>query len=79
MSKLKCTSQNIIKVYLGRQRREILVGWVQTDGVTYVSNVESALLTAPFVEEEIKNDVFQTEYNKAPGTDRFPAKFYQNF
>jgi hypothetical protein len=36
-------------------------------------------LTAPFSEAEVKEAIFQMEYNKAPGSDGFSVKFYQKF
>jgi len=41
-----------------------------------VSNVENSILTAPFLEKEVKEAIFQMEHNKAPGPDGFPAEFY---
>ena len=40
---------------------------------------ENEFLTAPFSEHEIRETLFQMEYNKTPGPDGFPAKFYQYF
>lgn len=36
-------------------------------------------MTAPFTEEEVRFAIFQMEHNKAPGSDGFPAEFYQKF
>ena len=44
-----------------------------------VSNVENSILTAPFLEKEVKEAIFQMEHNKARGPDGFPAEFYQRF
>jgi hypothetical protein len=35
--------------------------------------------TAEYSEEEVRKAIFQTEHNKAPGPDGFPAEFYQTF
>ena len=32
-----------------------------------------------FTEKEVREAIFQMKYNKAPGPDGFPAKFYQVF
>lgn len=36
-------------------------------------------LTAPSIEKEIREAIFEVEHNKAPGPDRFPTEFYQHF
>jgi hypothetical protein len=51
----------------------------RTADIPQVSIEENNLLTALYSEEEVKKAIFQMEYNKAPGPDGFPAKFYQNF
>ena len=47
--------------------------------IPQVSKEENQVLTAPFSEEEVKVEIFDTEHNKAPGPDGFPAEFYQFF
>src|SRR6266542_2452001 len=47
--------------------------------ILQVSQTENNFLTAPFTEKEIKEAIFQMEHNKAPGSDGFPAEFYQKF
>jgi hypothetical protein len=51
----------------------------RTNDIPQVSMEENNLLTAEYSEEEVRKIVFQMEYNKAPGPDGFPAKFYQIF
>jgi hypothetical protein len=47
------------------------------DDIKQVSETKNALLTGLFIKDEIKEVVFQTKHNKAPGLDGFPAEFYQ--
>jgi hypothetical protein len=47
--------------------------------IPQVSEEENEVLMAPFSEEEVKTTVFDMEHNKAPGSDGFPAEFYQFF
>jgi hypothetical protein len=49
------------------------------DDISQVTEEENGLLVEKFTEEEVKRAVFQTEHNKAPGPDGFPAEFYQVF
>jgi len=49
------------------------------DDIPQVSNSENKFLTAPFIEKEIRDAIFDMEHNKAPGPDDFPAEFYQHF
>jgi hypothetical protein len=49
------------------------------DDIPQVSEEENALLTAPYIEEEVKKVAFKMEHNKAPGPDGFPAEFYRNY
>jgi hypothetical protein len=51
----------------------------QIADIPQVSQEENAVLTAPYLEEEVNKAVFQMEHNKAPGPDGFPAEFYQTF
>ena len=51
----------------------------QNDDIPRVAEDENNLLIAPFTEKEIKEAVFQMEHNKSPGSDGFPAEFYQVF
>jgi hypothetical protein len=46
--------------------------------IPQVSAEENKVLVAPF-SEEVKLVVLDTEHNKAPGPDGFPAEFYQFF
>jgi hypothetical protein len=45
--------------------------------IPQVSEDKNEGLTAPFSEEEVRLAVFDMEHNKAPGSDGFPAEFYQ--
>jgi hypothetical protein len=47
----------------------------QIADIPQVSQEENDLLTAPYLEEEVKKAVFQMEHNKALGPDGFHAKF----
>jgi hypothetical protein len=47
--------------------------------IPQVSEEENEMLTAPFIEEEVKMAVFDMEHNKAPSPDGFPGDFYQFF
>jgi hypothetical protein len=51
----------------------------RTDDIPQVSTEENNLLTATYLEEEVRKNVFLMEQNKAPGPDGFPAEFYQTF
>jgi hypothetical protein len=51
----------------------------RTEDIPQVTFEENALLTAEYSEEEVRKAVFQMEHNKAPGSDGFPAEFYQIF
>jgi hypothetical protein len=46
--------------------------------IPQVSPEENAVLVAPY-SKDIRKAVFQMEHNKAPGSDEFPAEFYQSF
>ena len=49
------------------------------DDIPQVSEAEKQGLIASFPFEEVREAVFQMEYNKAFGPDGFPAEFYQVF
>jgi hypothetical protein len=51
----------------------------RTDDIPQVSMEENNLLTNVYSEEEVRTAIFQMKHNKAPGTDGFPAEFYQTF
>jgi hypothetical protein len=51
----------------------------RTDDIPQVSTLENDLLTAEYLEEEVRKAIFQMEHNKAPGPDGFPTEFYQTF
>jgi hypothetical protein len=50
-----------------------------THDIPQVSQLENEVLTAHFLENEIKEAIFQMKHNKAPGLDGFSAEFYQVF
>src|SRR5947207_273871 len=64
--------RNYIKAKLTKMLREEEIYWFQ-------HLKENKILTTPFNEKEIREPLFQMEYNKAPGPDGFPAEFYQFF
>jgi hypothetical protein len=41
--------------------------------------VETEVPVAEFSEKEVREAIFQMKHNKAPGSDGFPAEFYQVF
>jgi hypothetical protein len=45
--------------------------------IPQISTEENEILTAPFSEEEVYEEISQMEHNKAHGPDGFPAEFYQ--
>jgi hypothetical protein len=49
------------------------------DDIPQVSAEENRFLIELFSEEEVRTAIFQMEHNKAPGSDGFPADFYQVF
>jgi hypothetical protein len=49
------------------------------EDIPQVSEFENEILSYAFSENEIKEANFQTEHNKSPGADGFPAEFYQHF
>jgi hypothetical protein len=51
----------------------------RTEDIPQVTFEDNALLTTEYSEEEVRKAVFQMEHNKAPGSDGFPAEFYQIF
>jgi hypothetical protein len=42
-----------------------------------VTDEENRLLVETFMEEEVRQALFQMEHNKAPGLDGFLTEFYQ--
>jgi len=77
---LRLILQAIIKDCFGAPAEDILsMDETRTEDIPQVSNEENTFLNSPFIEEEIKKAVFQMEHNKAPGSDGFPAEFYQHF
>ena len=51
----------------------------RTYDIPQLTDVENEILTSEFTEAEVREAIFQMEHNKAPGTDGFPAEFYQAF
>ena len=45
------------------------------DDIPQVSNEENDLLVAQFLEEEVREALFQMKHNTAPGPDGFPSEF----
>ena len=52
---------------------------IRIDDIPQVTDNENEILTPEFIEAEVREAIFQTEHNKAPGPDSFLAKFYQAF
>jgi hypothetical protein len=50
-----------------------------TQDIPQLSEIESNILTYPFIEEEVFEAIFNMEHNKALGPHGFPAEFYQVF
>jgi hypothetical protein len=50
-----------------------------TDDIPQVSIEENDLLTAEYLEEEVRKTIFQMKHNIASESDGFPAEFYQTF
>jgi hypothetical protein len=48
-----------------------------TEDIAQVSQEENNFLLAPFTGDKIKKAISETEHNKAPEPDGFPAEFYQ--
>jgi hypothetical protein len=51
----------------------------QISDIPQVSPEENESLIVDFTEYEVREVIFQMEYNKAPGPDAFPTEFYQVF
>ena len=49
------------------------------DDIPQVPNEENELLVAQFLEEEVREALFQMKHNTTPGPDGFPSEFYQVF
>jgi hypothetical protein len=49
----------------------------RVEDINQVTVEENNLLIHSFTKEEVREAIFQIEHNKAPGPDRFLAKFYQ--
>jgi hypothetical protein len=49
------------------------------EDIPQVTSAESEMLVAEFSEKEVRDAIFQMKHNKAPGSDGFPAEFYQVF
>jgi hypothetical protein len=50
---------------------------MRVDDINQVSEEENNLLIKPFMEDEVREVVFQMEHSKALGPHGFPAEFYQ--
>jgi hypothetical protein len=49
--------------------------WSASETLTDEDNID---LTRPFSMEEVKNDLFEMDVNRAPGPDEIPSEFYQH-
>jgi hypothetical protein len=49
----------------------------RVEDIVQVSHEENELLIKAFTVDEVREAIFQMEHNKAPGSDGFPAEFYQ--
>lgn len=76
---MKCITNYYKNLFVQPDETQITLVKSQTDDIPQVIETENKLLTTDFTEAEIKEAVFQIEHYKAPGTDGFPAKFYQVF
>jgi hypothetical protein len=77
---LKKYITNYYKGLFGRpERNNFSLLESMTEDIPQVSDVENELLTADFLEKEVRDAIFQMKHNKAPGPDGFPAEFYQVF
>jgi hypothetical protein len=47
------------------------------EDIPQVTLIENDWLTAEFLENEVREAIFQMKHNKAPGSDGFLAEFYQ--
>jgi hypothetical protein len=50
-----------------------------THNIPQVSDIENAILTAPFIVDEVREAIFHMKHNKAPRPDGFSTEFYQAF
>jgi mannosylglycoprotein endo-beta-mannosidase len=77
---LKCHITNYYKTLFGiPEQTEITLMEDQIHDIPQVSDEENEILIADFIENEVREAVFQMEHNKSPGPDGFPAEFYQVF
>jgi hypothetical protein len=49
-----------------------------THNIHRVSDSENHILTAPFCMDEVREAIFHTEHNKAPGPDGFQLSFIKS-
>jgi mannosylglycoprotein endo-beta-mannosidase len=78
--RLKCHITNYYKNLFGfPEHTEITLMEDHIQDIPQVSDEENEMLIAEFTENEVREEVFQMEHNKAPGPDGFPAEFYQVF
>jgi hypothetical protein len=50
----------------------------RVDDIVQVSQEENNWLVQPFIEDQVREAIFQMEHNKAPGQDGVPTEFYQS-
>jgi mannosylglycoprotein endo-beta-mannosidase len=78
--RLKCHITYYYKNLFGiLEQTEITLMEDQIHDIPQVSDEENEILIADFTENEVREVVFQMEHNKSPGSDGFPAEFYQMF
>jgi hypothetical protein len=51
----------------------------RVNDIVQVSAQENYVLISPFMMDEVREAIFQMEYNKAPDPDGFLAEFYQSY
>jgi hypothetical protein len=61
------------------QENSVRLDESQREDIPQVTDEESRLLVEVFTEEELRQALFQMEYNKSPVPDGFLAEFYQAF
>jgi hypothetical protein len=76
--RLKSHTTNYYKNLIGiPEQTEIALMEDQIHDIPQVSNEENEILIAEFTKNEVREDIFQMEHNKAPGLNGFPTEFYQ--
>jgi hypothetical protein len=47
--------------------------------IPQITSAESKVLESEFTDKEVREAILWMKHNKAPGSDEFPAEFYQVF